>query len=193
VFVESERLAATGRPSVEEVARVDVINVDADRFLEGVVGLFDVVIVDLPDPSSPELAKLYSREFYRKLRRVLAPGATVALQATSPYHSREAFLCILRTVESAGFAAVPYHDDVPSFGRWGFVLASADAESSEALLARARSVVAFPGATRYLTPELFRSALVFGKGAFDSENHEVNTLMRPVLLGLYLHESWLAD
>jgi spermidine synthase len=74
------------------------------------------VLIDFPDPSSVELAKLYSREFYRKLRRVLAPGAVLALQSTSPYHAREAFLCILRTLESAGFSALPYHDNVPSFG-----------------------------------------------------------------------------
>ncbi len=193
VFVETDRLAPGGEALVEEVARVDVVNVDADRFLDGVPGLWDVVVIDLPDPSSVELAKLYSREFYRKLRRVLAPGAVVALQATSPYHSREAFLCILRTLESAGYAVVPYHDDVPSFGRWGFLLATTGREDVEGLRARASRVDGFPEATRYLTPDVFRSALVFGKGELEADTDEVNTLMRPVLLGLYLHESWLSD
>ena len=121
------------------------------------------------------------------------PGAVVALQATSPYHSREAFLCILRTLESAGYAVVPYHDDVPSFGSWGFLLATADGESREALQRRAAAVETFPDATRYLTPQVFRSALVFGKGELEARSDEVNTLMRPVLLSLYLHESWLSD
>ncbi len=193
VFVETDRLTPAGAAAVEEVARVDVVNVDADRFLDGLPGQWDVVIIDLPDPSSVELAKLYSREFYRKLARVLSPGATVALQATSPYHSREAFLCIVRTLESAGYAVVPYHDDVPSFGRWGFVLATRGKESSETLLARARQASGFPDETRYLTAERFQAALVFGKGELYARNQEVNTLMRPVLLGLYLHESWLTD
>jgi len=193
VFMETDRLDAARQPEVEEVARVEVLNVDADRFLDDVPGLWDVVLIDLPDPSSVELVKLYSREFYRKLRRVLAPGAVVALQATSPYHSRESFLCILRTLESAGYAVVPYQDEVPSFGSWGFLLATTGSESRDALRGRAEAVASFPDETRYLTPDVFRSALVFGKGELDSESDEVNTLMRPVLLGLYLHESWLSD
>ena len=193
VFMETDRLMPTGEAETVEVARVEIWNVDADRFLDRLSGLWDVVVIDLPDPSSAELAKLYSREFYRKLRTRLAPGAVVALQATSPTHSREAFLCILRTLESAGFAVVPYRDDVPSFGRWGFLLATTGQESSDALLARARRAAGFPDDTRYLTPEVFRSATVFGKGELAARNDEVNTLMRPVLLSLYLHESWLTD
>ncbi len=44
---------------------------------------------------------------------------------------------------------------------------------------------------RYLTPETFRAATTFGKGALDAESDEVNSLMHPVLLRLYLEESWL--
>ena len=193
VLMEGDWLDAAQRPELEEVARVEIVNIDADRFLSEISGLWDVVLIDFPDPNSAELTKLYSREFYRKLRRVLGPGAVVALQATSPYHSREAFLCILRTLESAGYAVVPYHDDVPSFGSWGFLLATADGESREALQRRAAAVETFPDATRYLTPQVFRSALVFGKGELEARSDEVNTLMRPVLLSLYLHESWLSD
>jgi len=193
VFMETDGVDAANRPVSDEVARVEVVNIDADRFLDEIRGLWDVVLIDFPDPSSAELAKLYSREFYRKLRRVLAPGAVVALQATSPYHSREAFLCILRTLESAGFAVVPYHDDVPSFGSWGFLLATAGQDSSAALRARAAAVETFPDATRYLTPQVFHSSLVFGKGELEAGSDEVNTLMHPVLLSLYLHESWLSD
>ena len=128
---------------------------------------------------------------------MLAPGAVVSLQATSPYHSREVFLCILRTLESAGYAVLPYHDDVPSFGDWGFVIATTGFETSDELRARAAAMAAFPSATSYLTKEVFRGALVFGKGRLESqlarEDQAVNTLMRPVLLDLYLHESWLVD
>ena len=191
--METDRLAPDGSPIHERVATVDVINIDADRFVETIPGLWDVVLIDFPDPNSVELAKLYSREFYRKLRRVLAPDAVVALQATSPYHSREAFLCILRTLESAGFAAVPYHDDVPSFGSWGWIVATTGRETRDELRVRAAAITGFPDSTRYLTPEVFKSSLVFGKGGLESQYDEVNTLMRPVLLDLYLHASWLAE
>ena len=34
---------------------------------------------------------------------------------------------------------------------------------------------------------------VFGKGRLTSRSDEINTLMRPTLLDLYLRESWLID
>src|SRR5206468_8625237 len=49
------------------VAEVSVVNIDADKFLREVQEVYDVVIVDFPDPRSIELCKLYSKEFYLKL------------------------------------------------------------------------------------------------------------------------------
>src|SRR5690606_16671791 len=88
---------------VEEAARVTVYAVDADRMAERLPANQDVILIDLPDPNSVELTKLYSVEFYLKLRRLLRPGGMMAVQATSPYHAKESFLCILRTLEAAGY------------------------------------------------------------------------------------------
>ncbi len=43
--------------------------------------LFDVVILDLPDPRSVSLARLYSRPFYALAARHLAPGGVLVLLA----------------------------------------------------------------------------------------------------------------
>jgi len=193
VFMELEEDGDQAAGAVDEVARVEVVNVDADRFVSSIPGRYDVVVIDLPDPNSVELAKLYSREFYRKLARVVERDGIVALQATSPYHAREAFLCILRTVKSAGYTVLPYHDDVPSFGSWGWILADRSGAAGDVLRARAQGVGEIPVATRYLTPEVFRAALVFGRDRLQSQHAGVNTLMQPMLLDLYLRESWLAD
>jgi spermidine synthase len=193
VHQAGEARGASEFRGVQVVAEVEVLNVDADRFVAALPGLWDVVLIDLPDPSSVELAKLYSREFYRRLRGVLAPGAVLALQATSPYHAKEAFLCILRTLESAGYAVLPYHDQVPSFGSWGWVLASPERDEHAALRRRVEAIESFDVETAYLTPELTRSSLVFGKGRLHSDHAGVNTLMRPVLLDLYLRQGWQAD
>ena len=47
-------------------------------------------------------------------------------QATSPYYAPEAFWCIAETVRTAlpELTIRPYHTNVPSFGEWGFVMAS---------------------------------------------------------------------
>ncbi len=108
--------------------RVTVVHDDALNFLRThpTEPGYDVVIVDLPDPNNFSLGKLYSRTFYRTLARHVADGGAVAVQASSPHLTPRAFWCIVRTVESAGLAALPYHAFVPSFGEWGFVLAGRD-------------------------------------------------------------------
>ncbi|MCP4688101.1 MAG: polyamine aminopropyltransferase [Desulfobacterales bacterium] len=183
---------ATRTPETEEVASVRVLNIDADKFLSKVRGRWNVVIIDLPDPSSVELVKLYSREFYRKVKRSLSERGMMVVQATSPYHARESFLCIKRTIESAGMRVIPFHENVPSFGDWGWLLAWKDTLSETHVL-RGIEEMKFDAPTRYLTPEVFKRALVFGKGELSSSHDEVNTLMFPILLDYYLRESWLTE
>ena len=105
--------------------RLTVVNEDAMTWLDRPRGEkpFDVAIVDFPDPSTFALGKLYTTRFYRLLRTALAPGATVAVQCTSPLFARQSYWCIVRTIEAAGFNVRPYHAAVPSFGVWGFALA----------------------------------------------------------------------
>jgi len=174
------------RPVVQEVARVRVFTLDADMFLANVRGKWDLIVVDLPDPNSIELAKLYSVEFYRKVRRALAEDGLVVVQATSPFHAKETFLCIRRTMEAARIATLPYHDNVPSFGDWGWLLGSP----------RPRiwlPVTSIPVETSYLTPEVFQRSRAFGKAWLDSKYRDVSSLMRPVVMDRYLDEGWRVE
>ena len=179
-------------PLTERIASVRILNVDADRFLSKVRGKWNVVLIDLPDPSSIELVKLYSKTFYLKVRRVLAEHGMMVVQATSPYHAKESFLCIQRTLEAARMHTVPFHENVPSFGDWGWFLCWKDTLSPDHVM-RGIANMDIRVSTRYLTPEVFKRTLVFGKNALHSSNIDINTLMFPVLLNYYLKESWLAD
>jgi len=190
VFMESGRYNRDGTPVLERVADVQVIHLDADRFVGEISGSYNVIIVDLPDPNAVELAKLYSREFYAKLRSRLAQQGMVALQATSPYHAKESFLAIGRTLAAAGLKSIPYHDNVPSFGDWGWYLAWKSGASREGRREHIAALPEFAVETAYLTSEVFRKATVFGKGRLETHRSDVNTLMKPVLLGYYLSEGW---
>ena len=103
--------------------RVTVVNADAFQWLDGPGEPFDFAVVDFPDPSNFALGKLYTTTFYRMLVQRLTPDATFAVQATSPLFARQAYWCIVTTIEQAGLSVAPYHVYVPSFGEWGFVLA----------------------------------------------------------------------
>lgn len=176
----------------QKLADVKVMNVDADKFLSDVEGYWDVIIIDMPDPSTPELTKLYAKEFYKKVKQHLSQHGMMVVQATSPYLAKESFLCIGRTIESAGLAILPFHENVPSFGDWGWYLTWHPNLKKEKILDRIEHLD-FDVPTRFITPQVFRSELVFGKDALTTTNGLINTILHPALLSIYNHESWLLD
>ena len=191
VRVRSERRTQFFSTGAHPTGKVHLYFLDADRFVRTASGLFDVVLIDFPDPSMLELAKLYSLDFYRSLSRVLRPNAILAIQSTSPFFAREAFACIGRTLGAAGYGRLPYHGTVPTFaGDWGWHLAWKSEVNAQEMLRRIGSVRQFTVETPYLTAEVQRAAFVFGKGALDPEEPvRINTKMRPVLVDYY-RKSW---
>lgn len=103
--------------------RVTVINDDAMVWLDGHPGLYDVIVVDFPDPNTFALGKLYTRLFYKRVLAHLSPAGAAVVQATSPLFARKSYWCIIETMRAAGFAVQPYQVTVPSFGVWGYALA----------------------------------------------------------------------
>lgn len=106
-------------------SRVRVENADAFIWLAEPRGPFDFVVIDFPDPSNFSLGKLYTTTFYQRLRRSMSADAAVVVQSTSPFVARKSFWCVEATLRACGLQTEPYHAFVPSFGEWGFILASA--------------------------------------------------------------------
>jgi len=153
--------------------RVEIVNEDGFHFLERTREVWDVIVVDLPDPKTVSLARLYSRQFYELAGRQLSAGGVLVTQATSPLFAREAFSSILATVRSAGFAAVPYHNHVPTMGEWGWVLGRKPPEgaalATETLRAQLLELPSAEIETRFLNREAMLSMLHFGKGTIETE------------------------
>jgi len=202
IYMESGEDDEEGNAIAEKVAEVSIINIDADRFIDEIGERWNVIIIDMPDPNAVELAKLYSKEFFLKVRRILSERGMIVIQATSPYHSKQAFLCCKKTMEAAGFTTLPYHDNVPSFGDWGFILGwkkpnpslgaiDQMAVSPEGMKKRIERIESFDVETRYLTPDVFRSATVFGRGMLESSiPTPVSTIMEPAIMSMYIYDGW---
>ncbi|MFM9966514.1 MAG: polyamine aminopropyltransferase [Planctomycetaceae bacterium] len=117
-------LAELSRSSLKD-RRVTIINEDAFLWVgRPIANAFDAAIIDFPDPSTFSVGKLYSTRFYRMLRQRLTAEAVISVQCTSPLVAPQSYWCIVTTLESVGFHVRPYHAAVPTFGEWGFVLAS---------------------------------------------------------------------
>lgn len=104
--------------------RLRTVNADAFGWLEASTETFDVVIIDFPDPTNFALGKLYTTSFYALVDQHLSAGGYAVVQTTSPLIARKSFWTVASTIESVGLSATPYHAHVPSFGEWGFILAS---------------------------------------------------------------------
>ncbi|NOX35365.1 MAG: polyamine aminopropyltransferase [Deltaproteobacteria bacterium] len=193
LYIETNKKRHSAKePPTKKLADVKVMNIDADKFLSAVQGFWNVIIIDMPDPSTPELTKLYSKEFYKKVKLHLSQYGMMVVQATSPYLAKESFLCIGRTIKEASFETLPFHENVPSFGDWGWYLAWHPNIKKEKIKKRIDHLkIDVP--TRFITPQVFKSELVFGKGELKTTKSQINTILHPALLSIYNNESWLLE
>lgn len=175
--------------------KLTVTNTDAYTYLEkDVEHFYDVIIIDLPDPRSVELSRLYSHEFYSICKRKLRPNGFIITQAGSPYFATNAFNCIDKTMESAGFTTIKMHNQVLSMGEWGWVLGSKTDVLKKKELKKAMRQLSFNSVeTKWINTESMLLLTAFGKDtAFElpDTNVEVNQIHNPVLQKYYLEGNW---
>jgi len=72
-------------------ARVSVINTDGRLYVKTAQERYDVIIVDLPPPSNTQLNRYYTVEFFKEVKRILAPDGVFStkLGGTEDYWSED--------------------------------------------------------------------------------------------------------
>jgi spermidine synthase len=123
LFSSNPMLTALNQRSFRS-PKVHVVNADAFPWIDSDASSFDFIVVDFPDPTNYALGKLYTTAFYRAAARHLSVQGLLVVQSTSPMFARDSFWCIETTLRQAGLKTYPYHVYVPSFGEWGFIIAS---------------------------------------------------------------------
>ena len=104
--------------------KLKVVNTDAFQWLQDAADTFDVIVVDFPDPTNFSIGKLYTSSFYALMAQRLSASGYAVIQTTSPLVARQSYWTVATTIESVGLHATPYHANVPSFGEWGYIVAS---------------------------------------------------------------------
>ncbi|MFD1020573.1 polyamine aminopropyltransferase [Thalassobacillus hwangdonensis] len=168
--------------------RVKIVHEDAFQYLSNTTEMYDVILSDLPDPNNEALNKLYTKEFYSLVRNHLSPGGKVSIQSTSPVFATKVFWTIHNTVESTGLSSKSYHLDVPSFGNWGFTLASREPISLKGM--------EFSVPMKFLNEEIAPTLFAFGNDTDEKIEEKgkcfefpINRLNRPVLVRMY-QDAW---
>lgn len=163
--------------------RVEVVSADAFGWVQDFDGdRYDAVVVDFPDPDDVGTAKLYSVEMLGMVARTLTPQGRLVIQSGSPWFAPDAYWCVEASLRAAGWRTTPYQVDVPTFGNWGFHLASRSAAPALRL-----DPAAPP--RRFLT-----EPVLAGAGVFPPDRArrpvEVTTLVRPTIIR-YHRDAWI--
>jgi spermidine synthase len=186
------------RPTLSELSHNALLNEklkvhvqDGAKFLEQSDRSWDVIFLDLPDPNNLSLARLYTKSFYKLLSQHLNVNGIAVTQATSPFYAPEAFWCIAQTWADtplgpegqSRFKVYPYHAYVPSFGDWGFVMASRrEIDPKKLTLSKG---IQF----KYLTDELLPTLFAFPKDSAPGLDMRPNRLDNQVLVKYY-RQGW---
>jgi predicted membrane-bound spermidine synthase len=141
---------------------------------------YDVIIVDLPDPGDEILSRLYTVEFFNKLSNLLTEDGILVCQSHSPEYAPFVYWSIGLSLKGTGMHIRSYHTNVPSFGDWGFHLAS------KKQLPSLNRKVFVPHQT---LPEDLSSLFVFpSEYRSVRENSQINTLSNLKLHEIYKQE-----
>lgn len=172
--------------------KVHIVQADALHFINESSDLFDVIFIDLPDPKSVDLARLYALEFYQGVQKHLTRGGVMITQATSPFFSKHAFLCILKTIQETGLPTLPLQEHIPTMGQWGWVLAVNEPGTDISHLKQTLMQTTYSHLdTRYLNHEAAIGLFQFGKDTLDGfEAIEINSFRSLKLVSYYQKGAW---
>jgi len=116
-----------------EDERTELLHTDAREYLTNCTGLFDIIIIDLPEPIEEGPAYLlYTEEFYKIVQSKLTANGIISVQSGSASWVELTNLsAVYHTLKSVFPIVSAYQADIPSFGGpWGFCVASSSINSA---------------------------------------------------------------
>ena len=150
---------------------------------------YDLVILDLPDPNNDLLATFYSLELYNDVYSLLAEEGVMATQATQADWALDAdgYVVIANTLRQSRFPIVRlYTQYVPSFGQWGFAIASKHYDPLQLTETEIAAVIADIETNTYSEETHFSLFALPPWLLKDIETtHLINTIDRPVIIREY--------
>lgn len=172
----------------------DNVTVYAEEAFEFVLGLLDeyyhVVICDFTYPNSAEETKIYSREWFQEINRVLIPAGIICTNGVSPEKNTAGFWCLYQTLRSADLFTKPLQLDIPSFnfhgyGNWGLFIASPQVITKNEI-----ETISLPNNLHSITDKQLLEAFIF-ESAIADYRHQVtiHTLESPQLFYYLLNQS----
>ena len=101
-------------------------------------------------------------------------------------------ICIIKTMGLADFTVLPYHNNIPTLGEWGWCLGMRkEVVSNDTLKTKVMEIELPPPPTKYLNRDAIISMVNFGKGVLEKKDKlKVNTVLDPILVKYYKKGTW---
>ncbi len=172
--------------------RYEYVAMDGRKYIEEAIECnkkFNLVILDLPDPNNDILATFYSQEFYNDVYSLLDEDGIMATQATQADWALEAdgYVIIANTLQQSRFPVVRmYTQYIPSFGQWGFAIASKRYDPLQISETEIADVLADVETNTYSEKTHFSLFALPPWLLKDIEDtHLINTIDKPVIIREY--------
>lgn len=110
-----------------EDSRVELLCVDARKYLEQIKTIFDVIIIDISEPLANSPAYLlFTEEFYKIIKEHLTKNGIITTQiGTSNVNNLLSYVSVYKTLRKVFEEVEPYEIFIPSYATpWGFAFAS---------------------------------------------------------------------
>jgi spermidine synthase len=135
-------------------SRFNVIHQDGMDWLMKQKGIYDVLMIDRPDPVGPG-AKLFTPEFYQYVYESLSDEGVVVFQSGSPFYNVSTLQGTVKNAKKYFSIVRTYLLAIPLFpcGIWSFTIASKKWDPLKANLKRLQGQD-----TQYINEEIFHAA-----------------------------------
>jgi len=70
--------------NLKNIKNLEIVFGDARYYIKNTNKRFDVVIINLPDPSNGQINRFYTKEFFGEVKRIMNPGGIMSIRITSP-------------------------------------------------------------------------------------------------------------
>ncbi len=121
-FAKSNNLMKTHNFNSLNDPKVLVIISDAFQWVRQSREKFDVVLVDFPEGVDLPLARSYSLQFLRDLKRIVNEDGIISFQVD--FFNNPAYWSIVKTMMEAGFKIIPHRALDPGDDNYGLILLS---------------------------------------------------------------------
>ncbi len=156
---ELARKWLTPASAYENDPRFNMIHRDGYEWIQENKGVYDVLIIDRPDPVGPG-TKLYKSDFYKYVFDSLTDEGVVAFQSGSPYYNISTLKRTVKSLKEQFPIVRTYLVAIPLFpcGVWSFTIASKKWDPLVADISKLQHQD-----TKYITPELFLASFMLPK------------------------------